>query len=133
MLKRTRGGLIAWGIITFFIGIMFMYIYITDFMTAQNRSGLIVGGIILAVGLAILVSGIINAIKVSAINKQIIENDAGFSYVTNCIHCGRPVRCKIQDFHTHGRFPEGFSYCPICKHPISFNAFTKVPDNLSQH
>ena len=69
MLKRTRGGLIAWGIITFFIGIMFMYIYITDYMTAQNRSGLIVGGIILAVGLALLVSGIINAIKVSAINK----------------------------------------------------------------
>ena len=125
MLKRTRVGLIVWGMIIIFFGIMFLC------LSAEDKSWLIVGGIITAGGLGLLVPGIILAIKVKVDNKRLIEENAGFSYVTTCPFCGRPVGCKIQDFRFHKRYPEGFVFCSICKHPISRSAFIKVQDYVN--
>lgn len=124
MLRRKRVGMIVWGVIFLLFAILVMISYQDEYM-----SNLILGGVIMAGGLGLLVPGIILSIRVSVTNNRILNENKGFTYVTNCPFCGRSVGCKIQDFQKHKRYPEGFLYCPVCKHPISFNAFVKVPDS----
>ena len=123
MLKRKRVGMIVWGAIIVLFSILIMLSY-----QDQDKSNLILGGIVMAGGFGLLVPGIILAAKVSVANNRILNENEGFTYVANCLYCGRPVSCKFQDFQNHKRYPEGFLYCPICKHPISRNVFVKVLD-----
>ena len=119
MLQHKRVGLIIWGAILTAAGfIMFVS------GAADEIGGLIITGLlILAGGIIMLVFGILNAVKVTRYNNELIND--GKSYTTNCVKCGRVISAQTKDFRPHGRFPEGFIYCPVCKAPISKNAFTE--------
>lgn len=119
MLQHKRVGLIIWGAILTAIGFIMFVSGAADGIGAL----IIIGLMILAGGILMLAFGIVNAVKVTKYNNDLIND--GKSYTTNCVKCGRVISAQTKDFRPHGRFPEGFIYCPVCKAPISKNAFTE--------
>ena len=142
MLKKARVGLIIWGAILSVVGLYFLLgalhsLAPNDYTTNQSTAAstalilCLFGLFILSGGVLMLVFGIINAVKTKKYNKS-IENDL---YVARCFVCGTEVRCNPADFTAHRNYPEGFRYCPVCRKPLSRNAFTLYPgqyDNSAQ-
>ncbi|MBR3039475.1 MAG: hypothetical protein IKI20_02295 [Lachnospiraceae bacterium] len=119
MYRRTKVGLIIWGAIISGVGAIVL-----------AAGGGIAGAIVLGFGCCFLIPGIILAITTSVHNNNVKTDNAGCSYVANCIYCGHPINVKVGSFQPHRNFPEGYVYCPVCKKPISKNAFTKVQDGF---
>ena len=114
MLRRKKVGLVIWGTIFLIAsGLCF---------AADNAAGFIIGLFILAGAILMLVFGVINIVSVTKNNNILIREN--LDYRGQCPNCARDIHARIQDFRPHGRYPEGFIYCPICKKPISRNAFT---------
>lgn len=120
MLKRKRIGVIVWGVILFGISGIFVLMCLES-----NASGIVLfPGILLMVSLVMVIGGIINAVSVTKYNNELLRR--GTKYLANCPFCKKDIKCTIADFRPHGRYPEGFIYCPVCKKPVSKNAFTEV-------
>lgn len=117
MLRKKRIGLIIWGAILFFTSLFFL----------SDGDGRIAAFILLPGGILLLVFGIINVVSVTKHNNILISETPNWQ--GNCPNCNREVRCSIRDFRPHGRYPEGYIYCPICKKPISKNAFNPYQEN----
>ena len=133
-LKRKRVGLIVWGIILISLSLAFFLSAISTFIQeGQNMEGaiaaismIIIGLFALAGGIVMLIAGILNATKVSRYNRQVLEEEKRYYYSGICPFCQRTVNCEYADFNPHKRYPEGFIYCPICRKPISRNAFQQI-------
>ena len=113
MLRRKKIGLLIWG--TIFLvasGMCF---------ASDNAGGFVIGLFLLAGAILMIVFGIVNVVSVTKHNNILIREN--LDYRCQCPNCARDIQARIQDFRPHGRFPEGFIYCPICKKPISRNAF----------
>ena len=113
MLRRKKIGLIIWGAILL-VGAIGMF-------GTDEAFGFILGIFLLAGAILMITFGIINAVSVTKYNKTLLAQN--IDYRCQCPSCGKDIQARIQDFRPHGRFPEGFIYCPICKKPISKNAF----------
>lgn len=125
MLKRKRIGMIVWGSILLCIG---LYMLILSYAVSTESPAsvaflpvLIIGGMITAGGLLLIIFGIINAVKTSRYNNEVMRRNEIFT--ANCIYCGRSLTCTARNFRFHRRFPEGYTTCPYCKGNISRNAF----------
>ncbi len=113
MLRRKKIGLVIWGTI---------FLILAFGMFGTNESfGFALGLIFLAGAILMLTFGIINIVSVTKHNKTLLAQN--IDYRCQCPSCGKDIQARIQDFRPHGRYPEGFIYCPICKKPISKNAF----------
>ncbi len=129
MIKRKKIGMIVWGSILFVIGTVFMLGCIINATSRYGYRGndnivFLSLGILFYVGAALLLAfGIRNVVLVSKNNRRVEEENRGILYQTNCFTCGAPVQVDIYAFQPHGRFPEGFVYCPYCKRPLSKNVF----------
>ena len=113
MLRRKRVGLLIWG--TIFL------IASGIFFATDEAAGFIVGLFVLTGAILMLVFGILNVISVTKHNNTLVAEN--LDYRAQCPNCARDINARVQDFRPHGRFPEGFIYCPICKKPVSKNAF----------
>lgn len=123
-LKRQRPGALIIGIILLAIGITVGVFFI--FLNYE-----VIWMILLLIpGIAVIVAGIIRIKTISAHNAAVRSDALNYNYVTNCVHCQRPLSVKITDFIIHRRnFPEGYVDCPFCKQHVSKNAFTQVKAN----
>ena len=121
MLKRNRIGLLVWGTLVFTVGTVFIGSEV-PFLAWMLMLG----------GATMLTFGIILLVKTTKYNNQLRAEYQNMILTTNCLHCGRQVDTNLESFVTHRNFPEGFIYCPICKKPISRNAFTAVPKQQQQ-
>lgn len=120
MVKHKRVGLIVWGCIFILISIAGA-IGILASPVDEPAAMLIVLPFFIG-GVIMLAFGIRNAVLVTKNNSQVKANDD--LYVTQCFRCGREIRAELKHFRPHGRYPEGFIYCPVCRTPISKRAFS---------
>jgi len=119
MLRSRRTGMIVWGAIIVFGGIMMATLLFSG--TELSRSTGIIGIVMIIGGGLLLGFGIAGAVKASKHNSALIAE--GKTYIGKCVSCGNPIKATIRDFRPHGRFPEGYMVCPVCKKPVSKNAF----------
>ena len=125
MLQRKKIGLIIWGAILLGIGIIILASSMsTGYMRVPGVNAGTYIGLAFAVGGGLMLGfGIKNAVSVTNHNSE-IKND-GLLHITPCPYCGAEIRARSSDFRPHGRFPEGFVYCRVCKKPVSRNAFDR--------
>lgn len=114
MMQRKRVGLIVWGAIFCFIALVCLF---TIWPLAIPFA---VGGVLF------LVFGIKSSARVSQNNEAVMADNRTF--YGRCHHCGREVTAQSRNFMLHGRYPEGYVLCPICKKPLSKNAFVVMTD-----
>ena len=81
---------------------------------------------LLIVGVVLIIVGIINVITTNNYNKQYLQRYRGKVLISTCYFCHHEVVCYAEDFHEHRNYPEGYVYCPVCKKPLSMNAFRIV-------
>lgn len=124
MLRKKRVGLIVWG--TIFLVVSFA-LFLTRDAVAFSIALFVLAGAIL-----MLVFGVINVASATRYNNILLAENLTFR--GNCPYCNRDIQCTIRDFRLHGRYPEGFLYCPVCRKPISKNAFQAYrPEQLSSY
>lgn len=82
--------------------------------------------IFFALGGILFIVGIINAITTSKYNERYLQRYQGKAFITTCHFCNHEVICRAEDFREHRNYPEGYVYCPVCKKPLSINAFRVV-------
>lgn len=115
MMQRKRVGMIVWGAIFCFIALVCL------FTLWPLAIPFIIGGVLF------LVFGIKASVRASRNNDAVMADTRTF--YTRCFHCGREVTAHSRDFMLHGRYPEGYVPCPICKKPLSKNAFVLMTDH----
>ena len=115
MLRSKKIGLVVWGTILFVISVV-LFAIPEEFTT-------VIGLFILAGAILMMVFGVLNIVSVTKYNNILLSDNENVEYHANCTFCGREIQCTIREFRPHGRFPEGFVYCPVCKNPVSRNAF----------
>ncbi len=113
MLRGKRIGLIVWGIIFLFVSLA-LYSVGNGFASA-------VASINLIGALLMIIFGIVNVVSATKYNNLMLRQNLHYNCV--CPSCAKNIDCDIKSFRRHGNFPEGFVYCPVCKHPISRNLF----------
>ena len=125
MLRGKRIGLIVWGTI---LSVGSFALFAVDDEVATYA------GIVNLIGAALMIIfGIVNIVSATKFNNIMLSGNTDF--IGRCTTCNNEIQCTIKDFRPHGRFPEGFLYCPVCKRPISRNAFRPltgyrgIPDN----
>ena len=138
MLKRRRVGMIVWGAILTFVGIVLHFEALLLCLNSGNKRlpdiylEVIVlfafGLLFICAGVVLLVFGIINAKKVTAYNQELNQT----IYTARCYSCGIVVQSRIGDFRPHRRYPEGFVYCPVCRKPLSRRLFTQLPQQNTE-
>ena len=115
--------MIVWGSILLIIG---LYFVLMGFAGAAGESGLapllVIGAMLSLGGVLLLVFGILNAVKTTKYNNELISRNEIFT--TNCIYCGRPLSCTVKDFKYHRNYPAGYVDCPYCRGHVSRNAFS---------
>ena len=115
VMEHKKIGLIVWGAIMAVIGLIFL-------STGRGVAGFIVLGLMfLAGGGVMLAFGIRNAVLVTRKNTALLND--GKLYAAYCPYCRSEIRAQTRNFAVHRNFPEGFMYCPVCRKPISRNAF----------
>ena len=138
MRKVSSAGIIV-GIILMVLGcasVLFGLFGNKNFMESEQTFFIfillaIVGGSLFIAGLVLVIVFGVRKARVKAGNRQYMEAQKyyrGKTLATNCIYCGRQVTAYAEDFHSHRNYPEGFIYCPVCKKPLSINAFDIVDD-----
>lgn len=126
MLKHARVGLIVWGAILL-VGSLISIIAVSSELNGYSNDAAIFMILLILImlgGAIMIVFGIINVVKTSNYNREILNQN--IVYYGFCPHCGTRLDCTIRDFRQHGRFPEGFVYCKVCKKPVSKNAFNQA-------
>ena len=122
MIKKARVGLIIWGAILVVISIIFAG------LGSSAADFFIIFGVLFVGGAIMIVFGILNVVKTSKYNNELLAKSGMFNGV--CPSCRSQITASVKDFKPHGRYPEGFIYCPVCKKPISKNAFKEVKNGL---
>lgn len=126
MLKHAKVGLIVWGCILLLGSLIALIAMYDSFSYGDGGVAAFVILIILIMlgGAIMLVFGIVSTVKASNYNREILNRNV--IYYGFCPHCGTRLDYTIKDFRPHGRYPEGFAYCKVCKKPVSRNAFHPV-------
>ncbi len=119
MLKRMNFGWIIWSGIFLLFGLF----------SISSKNTAYLGIISLVISAIFVIVGIKNCIQTAKENKRIEEKYRGLVFRTNCIHCGYFIEADLHSFQPHRNYPEGFVYCPVCKKPVSKNAFHTEPDD----
>ena len=126
MLKRAKVGLIIWGAILSVILLILIAVAVEagDDMGEAGGAVIIVLVFLLLGAAAMIVLGIVNAVKTSQYNRQLLSQN--ILYDGFCPYCGTRINATIKDFRPHGRYPEGYINCMVCKKPISRNVFQEI-------
>ena len=119
-MRRTHNATWIIGIILLVVGILQIILALPK----RNIGALILGFLVLAVGVALTVAGIVVNAGVKKENRRFLQTYEGKVFIGTCHHCDHEVECYAEDFQEHRNFPEGFVYCPVCKKPLSINAFS---------
>ena len=135
ILERPHTGMLVSGGILTFIGAAALIVlkklglsmpFFTGFTVIQ-----IINIFILVAGVALLVIGIILTAKSLIHNSKIREAYQDTEWYGNCIYCHSQIRCEVQNFFPHRKYPEGFAHCPVCKKPVSRNALQSIKKKSS--
>ena len=118
MLRGKRIGLIVWGVI---LGSGSIALFALDDEVATG-----IGLVNLFGALMMIIFGIVNVVSTTKYNN-ILLSQSPTDFIGKCPSCFNEIQCTIRDFRRHGRFPEGYLYCPVCRKPISKNAFRPYP------
>ena len=125
-MKKHHNGIWIFGTIILIIGAIQLIVAI------HKHNGItflmILGILGLCLGLALIVSGLVTSISATRYNKRYLQEHRDKIFIATCHHCHNEVECSAEDFEEHRNFPEGFVYCPICKKPLSANAFDEYDE-----
>lgn len=118
MMQRARVGMIVWGAIFCVIALVLVFTSVWPLAILFT-----IGGVLF------LIFGIRSSARASKNNDAVMADNRTF--YARCHHCGSEVIAHSRNFRLHGRYPEGYVLCPVCKKPLSKNAFTVMTDNLN--
>ena len=131
MPKGKKIGMLIWGTLLVLLG---LGICLRCLRSHTSSDMVVIAFTIFAIvipGAILIAFGIRNIILVTRYNNQLEEEYKGYVLTATCLNCRSPIRSNYKDFQVHGRYPEGFVYCPLCKAPISRNAFVKTPEAIA--